>query len=79
MTKREEELVGEGWEKRFVACEPRLSEAAELYESIGFEVLREPLFNKDDLMKQDCEASGCAVCFEADKERYRIIFTRKKR
>jgi len=43
VTKREEELISEGWEKRFVACEPRLSEAAELYESIGFRVVNESL------------------------------------
>lgn len=72
-------MVSGGWEKRFVACEPRLSEAAELYESIGFEVLLEPLFNKGDLTKESCEASGCTVCFDADKERYRIIFTRARK
>ena len=40
---REEELVGLGWTRRFIACEPRLSESVELYESLGFEVLLEPL------------------------------------
>ena len=30
--------MSQGWEKRFVADEPRLSEMKELYESIGFEV-----------------------------------------
>jgi hypothetical protein len=39
MTRREEELISLGWEKRFVADEPRLSEMTELYESIGFDVL----------------------------------------
>ena len=79
MTKREEELISEGWEKRFVACEPRLSEAAELYESIGFEVLLEPLPGTEDLQRESCEHSGCTVCFETDRDRYRIIFTRRKK
>jgi ribosomal protein S18 acetylase RimI-like enzyme len=41
MTKREEELLAAGWERRFIATEPRLREAIELYEEIGFEVLLE--------------------------------------
>jgi len=46
----------------------------ELYESIGFEVLLEPLPPKEELSA--CAESGCAVCLEADPERYRIIYTR---
>lgn len=79
MTRREEELVSQGWEKRFVASEPRLSEAVELYESIGFEVLLEPLFSEDGINKESCETSGCTVCFETDRECYRIIFTRARK
>ena len=78
MANREEELVGQGWEKRFIAREPRLSEAVELYQSIGFDVLLEPLLNEGEVKRDNCEVSGCTVCFEADKERYRIIFTRAK-
>jgi hypothetical protein len=74
MTKREEELAGLGWEKRFMADEPRLSEMKELYESIGFEVLLEPLPPKEDLAA--CAESGCTACLDADPERYRIIYTR---
>jgi len=79
MTRREKELADQGWEKRFVASEPRLSEAVELYESIGFEVLLEPLPDDEELQKDNCEASGCTACFEADRECFRIIFTRAKR
>jgi hypothetical protein len=74
MTKREEELAGLGWEKRFMADEPRLSEMKELYESIGFEVLLEPLPPKEELAA--CAQEGCTACFDIDPERYRIIYTR---
>jgi hypothetical protein len=75
---REEELVSQGWEKRFVADEPRLSEMAELYQSLEFEVLLEPLPPKEELEAGGCEESGCTACFEVNRERYRIIFTRPR-
>ena len=79
MTKREEELIAQGWERRFVATEPRLSEAVELYESIGFGVLLDPLPTEEELEQQGgCSDGGCRVCFEVDKENYRIIYTRAK-
>ncbi|MGD0230778.1 MAG: hypothetical protein ABSC19_10525 [Syntrophorhabdales bacterium] len=76
MTKREEELAALGWEKRFLADEPRLSEMKELYESIGFEVLLEPLPPKDELAA--CAEGGCTVCLDIDPERYLTIYTRAK-
>ncbi|HAR95289.1 MAG TPA: hypothetical protein DCR97_04920 [Deltaproteobacteria bacterium] len=79
MTEREAILKDQGWEKRFIACEPRLSEAVELYRSIGFDVLLEPLPGEKGLHKGDCSATGCTACFEADRERYRIIFTRARK
>lgn len=79
MREREEILKDQGWEKRFIASEPRLSETVELYQSIGFDVLLEPLPEKNELEKDECSASGCTACFEADKERYRVIFTRKRK
>lgn len=39
---RDAELERQGWIRRFVTDEPRLSEAVELYESIGYEVRLEP-------------------------------------
>lgn len=74
MIKREEELASQGWEKRFMADEPRLSEMKELYESIGFEVLLEPLPPKEELAA--CAEGGCTACLDADPARYRIIYTR---
>ncbi|HUJ68954.1 MAG TPA: hypothetical protein VLW86_05500 [Syntrophorhabdales bacterium] len=76
MTKREEELTGQGWEKRFLADEPRLSEMKELYESIGFEVLLEPLPPKEELAS--CAESGCTACLDMDPARYRTIYTRAR-
>jgi len=74
VTKREEELTSQGWERRFVADEPRLSEMKELYESIGFQVLLEPLPPKEELAA--CAESGCTACLDMDPERYRTIYTR---
>lgn len=75
--KREEDLIRDGWERRFVACEPRLSEMVELYQSIGFEVRLEPLPTKEEAEAEGgCAESGCTVCLDADSDRYRIIFTR---
>jgi hypothetical protein len=73
---REEELIKAGWEKKFVTSEPRLSEMAELYESLGLEVLLEPLPPKGEVDSGSCEANQCTVCFDADRDRYRTIFTR---
>ncbi|MBP8625553.1 MAG: hypothetical protein KBE27_07180 [Syntrophorhabdaceae bacterium] len=73
---REEILKKDGWEKRFVASEPRLSEMSELYREIGFEVLLEPLQAKEELKDDTCCEKGCTVCLDADRERYKVIYTR---
>jgi hypothetical protein len=73
-------LEGEGWTKQFLACEPRLSEAVELYKEAGFEVHLEPLPKEPE-----CEACAgeedkdeCRICYEGVEEMYKIIFTRPK-
>ncbi len=78
--KREEELIKAGWEKRFVACEPRLSEMADMYREIGFEVHLEPLPSKEEREAEgsSCKEKECTACFEVNTERYRIIFTRRR-
>ena len=68
---REEELAQEGWEKRTTFDEPRLSETAEMYKEIGFEVHLEP-FDPDS-------EPGCVECLRAEAERYKTIYTRKKK
>jgi hypothetical protein len=70
MTTREEKLRKEGWLRRSVASEPRLSEMVELYRNLGFEVRLEPL---DDEEKD----GGCATCFEEDPSRFCVIYTRR--
>ena len=65
----EEELVGEGWERRSILSEPRLSEAVEMYEELGFEVRVEPV----DL---ECMDEDCKECFVG--EDCRVIYTRKR-
>ena len=74
---RVEELEREGWTQKFVASEPRLSEAVEMYKEAGFEVHLEPL-------PKDPECGGCAgeddegncrICFEGVEDQYKIIFT----
>jgi hypothetical protein len=78
--KREDELLRDGWERRFIACEPRLSEMVEMYEEIGLKVHLEPLPAREEMEKDDanaCSDSGCTICFDAGRERYRIIFTKR--
>lgn len=67
---REEELQKEGWEKRFTMDEPRLSEMAQQYRELGFEVLLEPI---------DPSSEECTVCITANLDRYRTLYTRRKR
>jgi len=69
-TTRDEELQSQGWTKQFTTCEPRLSEAVDLYRSLGHEVHLEPL-------PQRADDEECRSCLEHDIDRYRIIYTRK--
>jgi hypothetical protein len=68
----EAELLAAGWERRFVAEEPRLSESAGLYRSLGFEVALRPLG------EADLTAEDCTECFKADPARFRVIYTRRR-
>jgi hypothetical protein len=67
---REKELFGQGWEKRTTYDEPRLSELAEMYAELGFEVHQEPF----DLADQP----DCAECMRQQPERYKTIYVRKQ-
>jgi hypothetical protein len=79
-----ERLEKEGWVKQFVANEPRLSEAVDLYKELGFDVHLEPL-----PMGRECdtcagteghkEKGRCRVCFEGFEDQYKIIFTRQRK
>jgi hypothetical protein len=71
-------LERKGWTRRFIACEPRLSEAADMYENFGFDVRLEPLPKGIDC--KSCtgydQGKGCRICFDGTEEQYKIIFTR---
>ncbi len=77
---REESLESQGWTRQFVADEPRLTEAAEMYRELGFEVLLEPLSREPECKR--CEGTEeqpqgeCRVCYQGVEDRYRIIYTR---
>ena len=77
-SKSEDELIKEGWRRRFVANEPRLSESVELYRSMGYEVRLEPL-PPVDCDSADEESEECRACFKGLEDQYKIIYTRPKR
>jgi hypothetical protein len=65
-------LKKNGWSRQFTTCEPRLSEAVELYKSLGFEVHLEPM--KPDERSEECKS--CLYQFDCDK--YKTIYIRPK-
>jgi hypothetical protein len=65
------ELQAQGWERRSVLSEPRLSEAVELYEQLGFEVMQLPLDPQN-------MPEGCSACYQKDIGKYRIVYVRRK-
>lgn len=71
-------LEEQGWSRQFVASEPRLSEAVQMYQELGFEVHLEPLAKEPEC--KSCagpeEEEECRVCFEGVEDQYKIIFTR---
>jgi len=74
---REMELKGQGWTRQFLANEPRLSEAVELYEATGYEVHLEPLLREGGVDQHGRKA--CTACFDGFEEEYNIIYTRPKK
>ncbi|MCS7114936.1 MAG: hypothetical protein RMJ15_06685 [Nitrososphaerota archaeon] len=70
---KEAELKRQGWTRRFVADEPRLSEAVELYKSLGYEVRLEPA--AFDEAPEMCRK--CLMCRDSDK--YKVIYTRPEK
>jgi len=70
---RDVELDKQGWTKRFVADEPRLSEAVVLYKSLGYEVRLEPIVF-------DETSEECKKCLELqDCGKYKTIYIRPKK
>ena len=79
MTKKEAELMQQGWQRRFCAAEPRLSEMAALYEQTGYEVHLEPLAAVETPDKDLDECEGCMICYQGVEDRYQVIYTRLKK
>jgi len=69
---RHRKLVEEGWERRFTAEEPRLSEMKEFYESLDMDVVAEPGTPED--------GQECRGCFELEgfQDRYKTVYTRRR-
>lgn len=70
-TARDRELATDGWTRRFVGAPPKLQELAELYESLEFEVLLDPIH--EDELAEAC--AGCALALTF----FRVIYTRSER
>jgi hypothetical protein len=77
-TKKEEELLKEGWQRRFIASEPRVSEMKAMYEETGFEVHLEPLAAGEDPGDAHEECEGCRICFTGREDVYQVIYTRRR-
>ena len=65
----DEKLAKQGWERRTVLSEPRLSEVIDEYKELGFDVHLEPATSGDP-------DTGCDACFNPD-ERVMIVYTRR--
>ena len=64
-----EGLLAEGWTPRFVASGPRLTEAIELYRTLGYEVKTVPF--------GELGCGECTLCIEDGDESTVMIFTRE--
>ena len=66
------ERLAEGWERRFVIEGARAADFLRLYESLGFEVIAEPV--RADDAGEDCH--DCRIVALLD---FRMIYTRARR
>ncbi|HSM09320.1 MAG TPA: hypothetical protein VLA33_09920 [Gemmatimonadota bacterium] len=62
--------VADGWERRFVTDAKRAAEAVELYESLGFEVVADPV--RPEEMGEQCDTCRLLVLLK-----FRTIYTRR--
>ena len=66
---RQKELEREGWERKNTIDEPRLSELADNYRQLGYEVHFEPVHLDDEI--------DCAECLAEHPDRFRTIYVRR--
>jgi len=66
-------LEQEGFEKRGVYDEPKLSEILEMYKEAGFDVVVVDYEKTLD--------AACSYCFDTEREsnRYKVVYTRKQK
>ncbi len=62
-------LIEDGWEKRGIYDEPRLSELCDMYKELGYEVLLLDIDSKSGEVCRECMIEG--------KERYKILLTKR--
>ena len=69
MKKQVSALLNEGWEKRGVFEEPRLSEVVNNYQELGFLVQLEPYQPNDE--------EECLDCMAKNPEKYKTVYIKK--
>lgn len=67
---RDADLAREGWTRRFVGGPPGLKDQVALYESLGHEVMLDPL--RPEELATAC--SGCALALAL----FRVVYTRSR-
>lgn len=65
-----DKLESAGWVHQFTTSGPRLREAIENYQMLGYEVKTVPF--------KELGLEDCTVCFEDENDATVMIFTRKK-
>ena len=63
---RQKELEADGWIRKSINDEPRLSELVETYKSLGMDVKLEPV--DPEMLDQDCD-----TCMRENPEQFKII------
>jgi len=64
-------LEAEGWRRMILYDEPRLTELADQYRELGYEVHLEQFHPDED--------QGCNPCLAEQAERYKTIYVRKSK
>jgi hypothetical protein len=64
--------IADGWERRFIADGRRAAEAVELYESLGFETVADPV-------EADPHETDCADCQVVMALQFKTIYTRPRK